>query len=583
MTKPWHNSYDEGVPYTLAPYPDQTVHEILEETASKHPQLPACVTAPRELPVIGRPSVSITYRQLNDLADRFAAGLAAMGVQKGDRVALMYPNSTQFVIAFFGILKAGATVVAINPTYPAPQIAQQVTDSGARVAFCMSALYDRMVTVRNDASTPLERIIVSNVKEYFPGLIKTLFTLATERKDGHRIEQLDSPEDVWLQDMLSTYSASQRPSLTFTPAEDVAIFQYTGGTTGVPKGARATHKGLSTNAMQMEAWLRSANTASSSPSFLAAAPFYHVYGLVAVLIFAVKTAAPMYMVPDPRQTSEVLGMIDYFKPTIYMGVPALYNAINQHPDVKAGKYDLTSIDACVSGSAPLPADVKRRFEELTSGKLMEGFGMSETAVASHCNPVNGTNKEGSIGLPLPDVDSKIMSLEDGVTELPPGEIGELVIITPSMMLGYHNMPTETANALRNGMLYTGDIAYMDEEGYFFIVDRKKDMVLIGGYNVYPNNIDKVLFGHPKIIEAAVAGIPHPEKAGQEALKAWIVVEPGETLTAEEVIAFCEEQLAPYAVPRRIEFVSELPKSTVGKILRRELIKQETEQAQIPAV
>jgi long-chain acyl-CoA synthetase len=514
----------------------------------------------------------MTYAEINTAADRLAAGLASIGVKKGDRVAIMYPNTTQFVIAFFAILKAGGVVVAINPTYPAPKVAHQFNDAGVKVAICMSTYYNLIDSIRDE--TPLKSIVVSNIKEYFPGLIKTLFTLATEKKDGHYVEALKNSSDRWLMDLMEGFTPEQRPTINFTPAEDVALFQYTGGTTGNPKGARATHKGLVANSEQMSTWLVSAKKAAANPSFLAAAPFFHVYGLVAVLIFAVKTAAPMYLVPNPRDTAEVLAMIDNFRPTIYMGVPALYNAINQHPDVQAGKYDLSSIEACISGSAPLAADTKRRFEELTGGKLMEGFGMSETAVATHCNPVIGPNKEGSIGLPLPDVNCRIVSLDDGETDLGPNEVGELAISCPSLMLGYHNLPTETANALRDGWLFTGDIAKYDEDGYFFIVDRKKDMVLIGGYNVYPNNIDKVLFDHPAVLEAAVAGIPHPEKPGQEALKAWIVLKEGAQVTRDELIAFASERLAPYEVPRRIEFVEELPKSTVGKVLRRELVKME---------
>ncbi|NLH08197.1 MAG: long-chain fatty acid--CoA ligase, partial [Chloroflexi bacterium] len=276
---------------------------------------------------------------------------------------------------------------------------------------------------------------------------------------------------------------------------------------------------------------------------------------------------------------DVLGCIDRFKPTIFMGVPALYNAINNHPGVAAGKYDLSSIRACISGSAPLAPETKCRFEELTGGTVMEGFGMSEAPTATHCTPLRGEHRVGSIGLPFPDVECRIVSLDDEVTDVPVGEIGELVLRGPAMMTGYHNQPTETANALRDGWLYTGDIARMDEDGYFYIVDRKKDMVLVGGFNVYPNEVEKVLMDHPAIAEAAVAGIPHPEKEGQEALKAWIVLKQGHSATEQEIIDFCAEQLAPYAVPRRLAFVEALPRTAVGKILRRELVNMEVEQQQ----
>jgi long-chain acyl-CoA synthetase len=311
---------------------------------------------------------------------------------------------------------------------------------------------------------------------------------------------------------------------------------------------------------------------------LAAIPLYHVYGMVTVMVFAAATGATMVMVPNARDIDDLLGTIDTLKPTIFMGVPALYNALNYHPDVVGGKADLGSIKYCISGSAPLAPETKNRFEELSGGVVMEGFGMSEAPTATPCNPVKNVNKTGSIGMPFPDVECRIVDLDDGVTDLDVGEVGELVLRGPSLMTGYHNMPTETANTLRGGWLYTGDIARMDEDGYFFIVDRKKDMVLIGGFNVYPNTVEKILMEHPSVAEVGVAGIPHPEKMGQEALKAWVVKAPGTEVTVEELVEHCGTKLAPYEVPRRISFVEELPKTTVGKILRRELVRMETEES-----
>jgi long-chain acyl-CoA synthetase len=569
--KPWTKSYDPGVPASLSPYPDKPVYELLEDTAKNLPDQTAILVAPRRLGGL-RPANKLTYSQLNELSSRFAAGLAALGVKKGDRVAIAFPNSAQFVISFFGILKAGGVVVALNPTYPPAKWAEQLNDSGAETVITMSRFYEGLNSVRGE--TPIKRMVVSNIKEYFPGLIKTLFTLATEKKSGDRVSTLHQG-DVWFQDVIAQYNASQRPQIKLDPSSDTAIFQYTGGTTGVPKAAQAPHRALVANAMQLRSWLPREDE-QGQEIYLAAIPFFHVYGMVAVMINAVTMGGSMIMVANARDIDDVLDCIHTFKPTIFMGVPALYNAINFHKGITEGKYSLKSVRACISGSAPLAPETKRRFEELSGGKVMEGFGMSEAPTATHCNPLNGVNKTGSIGLPLPDVECRIISLDDGKSEMPVGEIGEISMRGPNLMTGYHNMPTETSNALRDGWLYTGDIGRMDEQGYFFIVDRKKDMVLIGGFNVYPNNVEKALREHEAVIDVGVAGVPHPEREGQEALKAWVVVAPDKQVTADELIDFCSKKLAPYEVPRRVEFVSELPKTTVGKILRRDLVKMEME-------
>jgi long-chain acyl-CoA synthetase len=404
-----------------------------------------------------------------------------------------------------------------------------------------------------------------------------LFTLAKEKKEGHRVETLASG-DEWLQDVLTRY-ANKKASRS-VKSSDLALFQYTGGTTGVSKAAMSTHRALVANTLQMRAWLFGKDVPANANNevFLGAIPMFHAFGMVAVLNFAIGIGARIVLVPNARDIGDVLDNINTFHPTIFMGVPALYNAINNHPNVKAGKVSLRSIRACVSGSAPLPPAVKQEFERLSGGALREGFGMSEAPTASHCNPLLGENRTGSIGLPLPDMDCRIVSLDDGVTDLPVGDVGELIMTGPQLMVGYHGMPTETANVLREQdgkvWLYTGDIARMDDDGYFYIVDRKKDMALIGGFNVYPNAVEKVLTDHPAVLEAGVAAIPHPEKAGQEALKAWIVLRPGMTVTEQELIAHCESKLARYEVPTRFAFLNELPKTAVGKTLRRELVQME---------
>jgi long-chain acyl-CoA synthetase len=360
--------------------------------------------------------------------------------------------------------------------------------------------------------------------------------------------------------------------------EDVCLFQYSGGTTGTSKGAIALHRNVVANTLQIRYWMP--NLVEGQEVLLMAIPLFHVYGMVAGMNFSMATGATMVMVPNARDLHDLLENIQKYRPSIFPGVPTLYNAINNHPDVQAGKYNLSSIKACISGSAPLLRETKERFEALTGGKVFEGYGLSEAPTATHCNPLLGENRTGSIGLPLPDVDAKIISLDDGKTEMPVGEIGELVIRGPQVFKGYHNMPTETENALRDlgdgggPWLFTGDIARMDEDGYFYIVDRKKELIKPGGYQVWPREVEEVIAAHPKVLEVAVAGIPDPYRG--ETVKAWIVLKPGESATEEEIKAWCKERLAPYKVPTHYEFRNELPKTTVGKILRRELVRQHKE-------
>jgi long-chain acyl-CoA synthetase len=568
--RPWTKHYDPGVPSTLH-YPDHPLHNFLSQSAQKTPDTVALVTT-LKLPLFGRVSSEMTYAELDRLSDALAVALTEMGLQKGGRVAVVMPNIAAFVISYYAILKAGGVVAATNPTYPAERMQFQLNDCEAEIVITMSLFYSTIKQIQ--PKTKVKTVIVTNVKEYFPGVGKFLFTLAKEKKEGHRVETLPA-DDHWLQDVLTQY-AGRKPSVTVGP-DDLALFQYTGGTTGVSKAAMATHKALVANTIQMNAMLQPKDT----EIFLGAIPMFHVFGMVAVLSVAISIGAKIILVINPREIDDVIGAIDTYKPTLFHGVPALYNAINNHPDVQSGQISLKSIRACVSGSAPLPPATKRDFERLSGGKLLEGFGMSEAPTATHVNPLVGENRTGSIGLPFPDMDMRIVSLDDGETDVPVGEVGELLMSGPQLMKGYYGMPTETANTLREKdgklWLYTGDIARMDEDGYFYIVDRKKDMALIGGFNVYPNNIEKVIKEHPSVLEVGVAAVPHPEKEGQEALKAWIVLKPGETATDQDIIAHCSQHLARYEVPTRYSFVPELPKTVVGKTLRRELIRMEMEE------
>lgn len=555
--RPWFKHYDKGVPHHID-YPEIPLFELLEESARKYPNAPCTIFK----------GAVITYKEMSELTDRLAGALTDLGIKKGDRVGIFMPNTPQFVIAYFGILKAGGVVVATNPLYTPREIEHQVKDAGIEVMMVMSNFYNTIKKVQ--PNTSIKKVIVTNLKETLPPVLRLLFTLVKEKKGGFRVQIQEG--DDWFQDLLAKYSPSSRPKIDIT-AEDIALFQYSGGTTGISKGAIALHHNLVANSLQIHSWMP--DIEEGKEVVLMAIPLFHVYGMVAGMCFAIKAAASMVMIPNPRDLKDVLDSIQKYKVTIYPGVPTMYNAINNHPDVIAGKYKLNTIKACISGSAPLMRETKVKFEQLTGGKLVEGYGLSEAPTATHCNPLYATDSPvGSIGLPLPDVDCKIISLDDEVTELPPGEVGELVIKGPQVFKGYHNMPTETENTLRNGWLYTGDIARMDEDGYFYIVDRKKELIKPGGYQVWPREVEEVIIGHPKVLEVGVAGVPDPYRG--ETVKAWIVPKPGQTLTEQEILDWCKERLAKYKIPTQIEFRAELPKTTVGKILRRELVREHKE-------
>ena len=556
--RPWLKSYDQGVPHHID-YPKITVFNMLEESARKYPTAPCTIFK----------GGIVTFKEMDELTNRLAAGLAALGVKKGDRVGIFMPNTPQFVIAYFGVLKAGGVVVATNPLYNAREIEHQVNDAGIEIMLVMSNFYNTIKQAQ--PNTKIRTVIVTNLKEYLPPVLSLLFTLAKEKKGGFRIDLAEG--DLWMKDIIARYKPEDRPKIEIGP-DDTALFQYSGGTTGISKGAIALHRNLVANALQIRSWMTDAE--DGKETVLMAIPLFHVYGMVAGMLFAMRTGAAMVMVPNPRDLKDVLGSIQKYKTTIFPGVPTLYNAINNHPDVLAGKYALGTIKACISGSAPLMRETKEKFEALTGGKLFEGYGLSEAPTASHCNPMFGENRPGSIGLPLPDVDVRIVSLDDGATVLQPGEIGELILQGPQVMKGYHNMPTETANTLRDGWLYTGDIARMDEAGYFYIVDRKKELIKPGGYQVWPREVEEVIASHPKVLEVGVAGVPDPYRG--ETVKAWVVLKPGETATEEEIREYCKQNMAAFKVPTLVEFRTELPKTTVGKVLRRELVREHKETA-----
>jgi len=563
MDKPWLQFYEPLVPPTLD-YPRITLSQMLDQTVARFPERPAILfgaaVGPRLL------ASQMTYRRLGMLVDAFAAGLQKLGVRKGDRVAVHLPNCPQYPIAFFGALKAGAVVVPVSPLYVSREIEHQLNDAGAETLVTLTRFYGCVQELR--PRTRLRNVIVTNIKEYFPAVLRLLFTLAREKKEGHRLKTLDSAGSWWFQDFLRY--ASPPPAPVDVAHEDLALLQYTGGTTGVSKGAMLTHRNIIANTLQVSRWLT--DLREGQEVTLGATPFFHVYGMTVGMTFSMNAGATLIAMANPRATREMLMWIDRYAPGIFPGVPTMFVAINNYPDVGAGKYDLTSIRACISGSAPLPVEVKTRFEELTGGKLCEGYGLTEASPVTHCNPIYGVNKAGSIGIPFPDVEAKIVDLETGERELGPDEIGELVVRGPQVMLGYWNMPEETARTLRQGWLYTGDIARMDKDGYFYIVDRKKDMIISGGFNIYPREVEDVLYEHPAVKECVAAGIP--DELRGESVKVYIVLKEGATASADEIIEFCRERLAKYKVPRQVEFRQDLPKTMVGKVLRRALVEEE---------
>jgi len=570
MDKPWLKHYDEDVPATID-YPPIPLDRLLADAAAQHPDHTATIfgaaVGSRVL------DAQLSYRQLDDLVNRFAAGLQGMGVNKGDRVTIMLPNCPQFIIAAYAAWRIGAIVVCCNPLYVAREVEHLVNDSGSETLVVMSSLYQRVKSVR--ANTRLKRVIVTNIKEYFPGLLKLLFTLAKEKKEGHRVDISGDAGSYWFQDVIR--GAPARPTPVEIAPQEVATLIYTGGTTGGPKGAQLTHHNLVSNATLLNVWAKSRE---AEDVMLAVMPYFHIYGLTAGMNTPIAKSMTIVQIPNPRDMVHVLKSIETHRVTYYPGVPAMFVGFNNYPD--RDRYDLTSLRFAVSAAAPLPPEVQERFEAITGGKMVEAYGLTETSPAATMDPIDHPRAR-SIGVPVADTDLKIVDADTGAQELPVGDIGEIIIKGPQVMKGYWNLPTETANALRvgpdgqPGWFYSGDIGYMDEDGYFHIADRKKDMIIAGGYNIYPADVEAVLFEHPKIKEAAAVGAADPRRG--ETVKAFIVLKEGETATEEEIITFCREQMAAYKVPRFVEFRTDLPKSIIGKVLRRELREQEARRAQ----
>ena len=570
MEKPWLKHYEPGVRAHIE-YPARPMHAFLEDVAAQSPNATATIFGGVVQDALL--DATLTYKELNDQANQMANALAAMGVKQGDRVALYLPNCPQYVISYYAILKLGAIIAPNNPMYVPRELEFQLNDSGAETIICLSRLYPYVRMVR--PNTKLKNVIVTSIKEYFPPRLKAVFEQFVEEKEGHRATI--GADEHWFQDVLNSAPAIA-PNVAVNP-EDTAVLLYTGGTTGVPKAAEITHKNVVVNAFQCKEWVsnvpREVGSRGAAEATIVALPLYHSYAMTVCMNNSVLQETTMILIPDPRNLVHLLKSIDCHHPTYFPGVPTMYTAILNHPDLS--KYSIKSIKACLSGAAALPLQVQTKFQELTGARLVEGYGLSEATPVTHDNPLFGDNRIGTIGVPFPDTDSKIVDVETGEQEMPVGERGELIVKGPQVMKGYWNKPEETRLALRNGWLYTGDIAVMDEDGYFRIVDRKKEMIIAGGYNIYPRDVEEVLYQHPKILEAAVAGVSDAYRG--ETVKAYVVLKPGETATAEDIMAFCRERLAAFKSPKIVEFRESLPKTMIGKILRRQLVAEDQAKAQ----
>jgi long-chain acyl-CoA synthetase len=567
-------NWPEGVSHDVSDY-EKPLFSVLDESAQAYPNLVYTIFN----------DATRTYAQVKDTADRVANFLVSRGIQKGDRVAIFLPNLPHYPAIFFGILKAGAVCVTCNPLYTANELNYQLNDAGAKVVFCMDhpQLYPTTVAAIKDSG--VESVVICSVKSYLPKVKALIGGLlgkipqAPHHESGH----------LFFDDVVASAQAGP-PAVEINPAEDLALIIYTGGTTGVPKGAALTHTNFTYDLKASIEWIRLVHESGPNPekvrkggfhTYLGVLPWYHSFGMTCALLSACSVGGKLICVPDPRAGNppftEVLKIVQKHKPTIMPAVPTIFVAFTNHPQLD--QYDLSSLMGCFSGGAPLPPEVCRQFEEKTGAVIFEGYGLSETAPIASINPTNVEQRKiGTIGFPIPGTDIKIVDIDTGLDELPQGEDGEIAICGPQVMQGYWQRPDENEKVFReiDGKRYflTGDIGHVDEEGYILITDRKKDMILVGGFNVYPRDVEDILFTHPKVALAAVVGVPDA-KSG-ETVKAYIQLKPGETATEEEILAFCKENMTGYKRPKMVEFRDTLPVSNVGKILRRVLRDEESD-------
>jgi long-chain acyl-CoA synthetase len=537
--KPWFRHYEKGVSRSVS-LPHRPLHSFLEHSSHRFPNNVALIFYGRKT----------SYAQLEEKATRIANALLEIGLEKGTRVFLLLPTCPQFVMCYYGILKAGCVAVCSNPIFSSEEVVRQVHDSGARVMITLARFESLASEVAS--KTRLQAVILTRMRDYLPLRMRLVHREATPIKNATMLEHLLSQ------------ASPHNPRIEVNPG-DLALIQYTGGTTDVPKGSMLSHRNLIANTIQIRHWITDGR--DGKETFLSVLPFSHVYGMTSCMNLAVTMAGTMVLLPT-FNTQEVLSSIKKYHPTLFPGIPTMYIAINNFLHVR--RFGISSIRACVSGAAPLPVEVQESFEKLTKGKIVEGYGLTEASPVTHVNPLYGMRKAGSIGVPLPGTDARIVDMATGES-LPFGKEGELCVRGPQVMAGYWNAPDETARVLADGWLHTGDIATMDEDGYFYIIDRKKDMILAGDYNVFPRDVEEILYEHPKILEAAVAGIPPEQK--KQMIKAFVVLKKGEKATKEEIIRFCKDRLSEYKVPQQIEFKDALPKTFVGKVLRRLLTEE----------
>jgi long-chain acyl-CoA synthetase len=560
---PWLAHYDRGVPATLAPYPNRTILDYVADLASTRPRAAALLFK----------GATMSWATLERESSAFAAALETLGVRRGDRIGLLLPNCPQFFVAELGAWKVGAIVCPLNPIYTEHELEGPLRDHDIRTVVTLTRFYERVQRIRS--KTPVERVIVTNIKDYFPRLLSVLFTIAREKKEGDRVTITGG--DHRYRDLLRSHRGRAPAPVALTP-EDPAVLLMSGGTTGTPKGVLGKHAAYVLTGLQILAWTKSVLGEGDSVLMLPL-PMFHVYANVGVQALAIVSGNPIALVPNPRDLPDLLATIRRVKPAFFTGVPTLYVGILNHRDVQSGKVDFRSIKICFSGAAPLLADTKARFESITGGRIVEGYSLTEAMMALCVNPVEGPNKLGSVGMPLPDVSVRIYDGDAGTAEMPLGEVGEICFSGAQLMVGFWNRPDETAGVLRDHIddegsrrwVHTGDLGYLDADGYLFIVDRKKDLIKTSGYQVWPREIEEALALHPAVAEVGVAGVPDAAKG--EVVHAWVVLRSGQHATAAELRAFCRERVAPYKVPAHVEFRTELPKTLVGKVLRRALREQ----------
>ncbi len=552
MTQPsWFKHYPQEVPRTFS-YPKQHIAQFLIHAAAKYPHHTA-------LYFLGK---KMNYDQLLDATYRFANGLKKLGIQKGDRVAIMLPNCPQAIIAYYGALMSGAIVVQTNPLYVHRELEHQMKDSGAKLIVCLDLFIDRVRGVL--PVTNLESIVVTSIKDYLPFPKNYLYPLKMKREGQWETIHYEPPLYAFKQ--LLKKASNTHCLEPVDPEADIALLQYTGGTTGISKGVMLTHYNIVVNTIQARLWCYQSE--EGQERYIAALPFFHVFGMTILMNQSVYLAGTLILFPR-FEAGTILKAIHKQQPTVFPGAPTMYIALLNHPDLS--QYDLSSIKVCISGAAPLPAEVQDQFENVTGGKLIEGYGLTEASPVTHCNNIWGTRKLGSIGVPFIDTLAKVVDSKSG-EDLPAGEIGELAVKGPQVMKGYWNREEQTADTIKDGWLMTGDMAMMDDDGFFYIMDRKKDMIIAGGFNIFPREVEEALFEHPMVQECAVAGIP--DRYRGETVKAYIVLKAGTRVSEAELDQWCRLRLAAYKVPKIYEFRSELPKSLIGKVLRRKLIEEE---------